>query len=55
MWMLSLDGDENVWAFLTVFFKWFEHPEFGSARKVHHDRVDDLTLSVPMVRSCGLY
>ena len=54
MWMLSLDGDENVWAFLTVFFKWFEHPEFGSARKVHHDRVDDLTLSVPMVRSCRI-
>ena len=54
MWVLSLDGDENIWAILAVFFKWFKHPEFGFARKFHHDWVDDLIVFVPMVRSCGM-
>ena len=31
MWVLSFDSDENIWAFLAVFFKWFIHPEFGFA------------------------
>jgi hypothetical protein len=52
--VLSLNGDENIWAFLAVFFKWFKHPEFGSARKVHHDWVDDLVVFVPMVGSYGI-
>ena len=54
MWVLSFDGDENIGAFMAVFFKWFIHPEFGFARKVHHERVDDITIFIPMVRSCRI-
>ena len=54
MWVLSLDGDKNIRAFMAVFFEWFKHPEFCSARKVHHDQVDNLTIFIPMVRSCRI-
>ena len=54
MWVLSFDGNENKWAFLSVFFEWFKHPEFRFAREVHHEWVDDLTIFVPMVRSCKI-
>ena len=53
MRVLSLDGDENIWAFMAVFFKRFKDPELGSTRKVHHEWVGDLAMFVPMTRCCG--
>jgi hypothetical protein len=54
MRVLSLDGDENIWAFYGGILQVVQNPEFGSTRKVHHERVDDIATFVPMVRSCGI-